>query len=89
MTNYHWYIVALPVIAHWCFTFDGIYIGLMRADIMRNSMLFSGVFAFVPLLMVYDHLNNHLIWSVFLMFLMLRGVSLGGHLTAMFKRGKL
>lgn len=79
MLAYKWYIILLPVIAHWCFTFDGIYIGLSRSDIMRNSMLFSAAIAFCPWFFS-ENINNHFIWSVFLIFLIMRGVSLAGHL---------
>lgn len=79
MLTYKWYIILLPVIAHWCFTFDGIYIGLSRSDIMRNTMLISAIMAFCPLYFS-DNINNHYIWSIFLLFLFLRGVTLAAHL---------
>lgn len=80
MLEYRWYIIFLPIVAHWCFTLDGIYIGLMQAKVMRNTMLLSAVLSFSPLLLVIDNINNHLIWIVFSIFLFIRGVSLGGHL---------
>lgn len=80
MLFYKWYIVILPLIAHWCFTLDGIYIGLMRSRAMRNGMLLSGAIAYTPIMLLYSNINNHWLWLTFLSFLLLRGVTLGCHL---------
>lgn len=79
MQLYKWYIVTLPLVAHWCFTFDGIYIGLMRADIMRNAMMLSAFLAFCPMLLFLNDVDNHMIWQSFLGFLLLRGLTLLFH----------
>ena len=44
------WMVALPIIACWCYLFDGIYIGLTQAKAMRNSMVIATFGCFFPAL---------------------------------------
>lgn len=74
------FIVALPIIGHWCFLYDGVYIGLDRADIMRNTMLASLVFALLPVWWLTQAMYNEGLWFSFLAFLACRGASLFLHL---------
>lgn len=69
----------LPVIAHWCFLFDGVYIGLTRARDMRNSMIVSAALVYFPLWWVLKDWGNVALWLALLAFLLARGVTLGGH----------
>lgn len=79
-------IVVLPLIAHWCFLFDGVYIGLSHARAMRNSMLVCMVLFFFPTWYVLSEYENWGLWLSFLIFLGLRGVTLGGHLLYLSKK---
>jgi len=79
MDEYLVLVVALPVISHWCFLFDGVYIGLTKARIMRNSMLLCMVLFFVPGWYGLSDYGNWGLWGCFLIFLALRGVTLGYH----------
>lgn len=79
MSDYLIFLVALPMIAHWCFLFDGVYIGLTKAKIMRNSMLVCTALFFFPGWMALSHFGNEGLWSCFLLFLALRGLTLGYH----------
>lgn len=72
-------VVLLPVISHWCFLFDGVYIGLTNARIMRNSMLICMLVFFYPAWYYLSGYENWGLWLSFLIFLALRGITLGGH----------
>ena len=91
--KYLGWIILLPVIGCWCYLYDGVYVGLTRADIMRNSMIIATFFVFLPLWWVFNEvftqaalglsLNlslNHALWLAFSGFMLARGVTLGWHL---------
>lgn len=69
----------MPVLAHWCFLYDGVYIGLTRAKAMRNSMIFSALGVYFPLWWCLQQYANWGLWLALLAFLLARGVSLGGY----------
>lgn len=72
----YWIIIfCLPLVAHWCFLFDGIFVGLSRAKAMRNTMLCSIAFGFIPVYWVYADLQNYGLWLAMLGFLLARGAS--------------
>lgn len=73
------WIYLLPVIACWCYLYDGVYIGLTEASVMRNSMLASTFLGFFPIWFVLKDGGNHAIWGAFLIFMALRGVTLAWH----------
>ncbi|MDF2179248.1 MATE family efflux transporter [Aliiglaciecola sp. CAU 1673] len=74
------YIWILPLIAHWCFLLDGVYIGLTQGKAMRNSMLISSLGVFFPVWWSLSGWGNHGLWLAFLGFLLSRGVTLGADL---------
>ena len=70
------YAVLHPVIGVWCFQLDGIFIGATRTTDMRNAMIVSfGVYLGVWWLL-WGPLQNHGLWIAFLVFFMVRGVTL-------------
>lgn len=73
------WIVALPILACWCYLFDGVYIGLTRADIMRNTMLISTFGCFFPCWFVLQEYGNHGLWAAFSVFMVVRGITLFIH----------
>jgi MATE family multidrug resistance protein len=73
-------ITVLPILACWCYLYDGIYVGLTRADIMRNSMIIATFAVFFPLWFLFSDLQNHGLWLAFTGFMVARGVTLGWHL---------
>jgi MATE family multidrug resistance protein len=79
MQDYLIFVCFLPIIAHWCFFFDGVFVGLTRAKAMRNSMLLCGVMVYVPALYVFSAYENEGLWMAMLIFLLFRGISLGGY----------
>lgn len=86
MARFQWYIVLLPLLGHWCFLMDGIYIGLMKARAMRDTMLLSGLLVFLPVWWFLIDWHNHGLWLSFLVFLSARGAVQGIYLYVMNKR---
>lgn len=70
------WIVLLPLISVWSFMFDGIYVGATRAAEMRNTMVFSTVFIFLPAWYLLLPLRNHGLWLAFVFFMLARAVSM-------------
>lgn len=79
------WIIALPMIACWCFLYDGIYVGLMQASTMRNSMIIATFACFFPVWWLLKDFGNHGLWAAFSVFMLARGVTLAWH----FHRNKL
>lgn len=69
----------MPILACWCYLYDGIYIGLMQTKIMRNSMMVSTFLGFFPLWYLLQGFGNHAIWAAFSILMVLRGVTLAWH----------
>lgn len=79
MKDYLIFVYCLPLIAHWCFFFDGVFVGLTRAKSMRNSMLLCGLVVYFPAFWVFLAQENKGLWVAMLLFLLTRGLSLGGY----------
>jgi MATE family multidrug resistance protein len=78
-TDYLPLIALLPIVAHWCFLLDGVFVGLTRAKAMQNSMLASALLVYIPLWWLFSDMDNTGLWIALLAFLLARGVSLGGY----------
>jgi len=84
--DYLIWMVLLPIISCWCYLFDGVYIGLMQAKAMRNSMIVATFCCFFPLWWLLQNAlptlyANHALWAAFSLFMLARGVTLGWHFT--------
>jgi MATE family multidrug resistance protein len=79
MKDYLIFVYCLPIVAHWCFFFDGVFVGLTRAKAMRNSMFLCGVVVYFPAFWVFISYANQGLWMAMLLFLLFRGVSLGAY----------
>ena len=82
-------IALLPLVAHWCFLFDGVFVGLIRAKAMQNSMLFSAFAVYFPAWWLFSGWQNQGLWFALLAFLLARGVSLGAYFTYLYQRRRL
>ena len=71
-------MIWLPLVGHWCFLFDGVFVGLTRSGAMRDTMIFSAVGVFFPLWWLFRDSGNEALWYALLGFLLARGLSLGG-----------
>lgn len=82
-------IWLLPVVSHWCFLLDGVFVGLTRAKAMQNSMLLSSLLVFFPSWWLLKDLENMALWIALLVFMLARGVSLGWYFTWLYGRRRL
>lgn len=73
------YIVLLPLIAHWSFLLDGLYVGMTRAKPMFVTMVISVVLAICWQLLHLDTMSATVLWQSFMIFLLARGLLLGTH----------
>lgn len=73
------WIIALPLLACWCYLYDGVYVGLMQAHVMRNSMLVATFGCFFPVWWLLKDYGNHGLWAAFSVFMLARGVTLAWH----------
>ncbi|WP_340677216.1 MATE family efflux transporter [Paraglaciecola sp.] len=88
-THYLPIIALLPLLAHWCFLLDGVFVGLTRAKAMQNSMLASALLAYLPLWWLFSDLGNQGLWFALLAFLFARGLSLGGYFIYLYRTAQV
>ncbi len=74
--NLPW-LVAMPLLAVWCFLFDGVFIGATRAREMRNSMLVAVFGGFFPVWWLAQSLGSGGLWAAMAALMVGRGLSLG------------
>lgn len=84
--NYLLIVYLMPVVGHWCFLLDGVFIGLTRAKAMQYSMLFSTVLVFFPIWWFLQSMQNWALWIALLGFMASRGATLGGYLIYLYRR---
>lgn len=82
-------VVSMPLVCHWCFLMDGVFIGLTRARAMRNSMLISAFVVFLPCYVLLLPLQNVGLWIALFAFMLARAITLGGHFVWLDRRGEL
>jgi len=70
------YLAVLPLIAVWSYLLDGLFIGATRAREMRNGMLLT-IALLLPFAWALQGLGNHGLWITFLLFMVLRSLTLG------------
>jgi MATE family multidrug resistance protein len=75
--GYLYLMILLPVIAHWCFLFDGVFVGLSHGKAMRDSMIAAAALGFFVVWWFISDMGNEGLWIALLSFLACRGVILG------------
>ncbi|MGI2027495.1 MATE family efflux transporter [Endozoicomonas acroporae] len=70
------WLVAMPLIAVWCFWLDGVFIGAVRTDMMQNTMLISTVLVFLPVWFLFRDMGNQGLWLAYTVFMAARGLGL-------------
>lgn len=79
--HYLGWLIILPLLAHWSYAYDGLFIGLSWTKAMRNTMLAAALLGFVPIwlgVILSDLSNenaNHGLWLALSVFLLSRGVA--------------
>jgi MATE family multidrug resistance protein len=76
-SSYLGLMILLPLVAHWCFLFDGVFVGLSKGKAMRDSMILSAIFGFFLIWWFVTDLGNVGLWVALLSFLAFRGAILG------------
>ncbi|TRW49065.1 MATE family efflux transporter [Aliidiomarina halalkaliphila] len=69
------WLIILPLVAHWSYFYDGVFIGLSASKGMRNTMLFSTLCVFFPVWWLSTSLENHGLWLALVCFMAGRGLS--------------
>ena len=82
-------MVLLPLLAHWCFLYDGVFVGLTRASAMRNTMIISALGVYFPVWYLTQDHGNVSLWYALLAFLLARGMTLAWSFYRLDKRGEL
>ncbi len=67
---------VLPVLAVWCFQFDGIFVGATWGAAMRNTMIVSTVIYLMAVWIAVPYLGNHGLWLAIAIFMTTRGVTM-------------
>ena len=70
------WMIASPLVSVWCFLYDGVYVGATRAKEMRNIMIFSTLFVFLPAWYFLRPFGNDGLWLAFLLFMASRGIGM-------------
>lgn len=74
---YLFWIYLIPVITFGAFIWDGIFIGVTASASMRNAMLISTFLVFIPSYFILHHyFYNHGLWAAFMLFMIVRFVTL-------------
>ena len=80
---YYIYMIIIPLITFTAFIWDGIYIGATASKAIRNTMIISTIFVFIPSWHVLmPRFGNHGLWMAFLCFMIARGLAM----TLMYKK---
>jgi len=75
--EYYWWVVLLPLTGIAAFIWDGIYVGVTAAKAMRNTMILSTIFIFLPAFyLFFPSLGNHGLWLALQLFMISRGLSM-------------
>ena len=74
---YYIYMIIIPLITFAAFIWDGIYIGATASKAIRNTMIISTIFVFIPSWYILTpKFGNHGLWIAFLCFMIARGVAM-------------
>ena len=68
-------VIALPLVAVWCYLFDGVYIGATAAAAMMVTMGMAFIVYLLVLGPMTDRWGLHGLWGAVLVFMALRGVA--------------
>ena len=71
------WLIAMPLLAVWCFLLDGVFIGATRAREMRNSMLVAVFAGFFPIWWLCQEWGVAALWAAMAALMTGRGLTLG------------
>lgn len=70
------WLIALPLVAAWCFLYDGIYVGLTRTQPMMVIMVGALLLVFLPAWWLLREFGNHALWAALILFMAARSISM-------------
>jgi MATE family multidrug resistance protein len=74
---YLFWVALIPVISFVAFLYDGVFIGATASKPMRNGMIISTVFVFLPSYYLLEpQMGNHGLWLALILFMASRGIVL-------------
>ena len=79
------WIIIVPPIASFCYQLDGIFIGASQTKEMRNAMMVSVASFIIISIYLTEYLGNHGLWLSFLLFTLLRSITLNYFFTKILK----
>lgn len=77
VAQFYIWLCVMPIVAVWCYLFDGIFIGAGKTRALRNWMLAAVLLVFLPSWWLLQPLANHGLWIAFVVFHIARSISLG------------
>ena len=75
-SEYMLWLIAMPLVAVWCFWLDGVFIGAVRTDMMQHTVLIATLGVFLPIWYLSRDVGNHGLWLAYTVFMAARGVGL-------------
>ena len=81
--EYMLWSVIMPLVAVFPFILDGVFIGATQGRTMRNAMVLSLAVFLVTSLVVVPHWGNHGLWASLMLFMAMRGLTLGARYRAL------
>lgn len=88
--QYDLYVAVVLAFSAAAYIFDGFFIGLVRGRILRNSMLISTLFVFLPVAFLGKRMqSNDILWLSMVLFMLARAATLGHASWGMWHRGEL
>jgi len=85
--EYLLWVIVLPLVSVWSFSFDGIYLGATRTTQMRNTMLISTLGVFLPAWYGLQSAYNHGLWLAFVLFMSSRALTMAWVYAYLQRRG--
>ena len=73
---YLWWIIVFPLTGAVAFIWDGVFIGLTKSKIMRNTMFLAMVLFLGVYYLFHPIWFNHALWMAMIAFMVVRGISL-------------
>jgi MATE family multidrug resistance protein len=74
---YHLWMLLIPITTFGAFIWDGIFVGATASRAMRNAMLMSVVFIFIPAYFYFSaSMQNHGLWLAFHLFMLSRAITM-------------
>lgn len=83
--EYLTWAALMPVVAFWCFIFDGVFLGATRSRALRNAMLLSTAIYIAMVYLIASETDNHALWGAMTAFMALRAITLAAAYPALLR----